>query len=166
MGRAAGDIQIDRNHRISPIVDFRVINERPPRNRTGAYGDYEFRRRDSVVGLLERQPHVLRHGSRNEQPIRMPRGRDELNAKPPKIEHDGIEHVDVRLTRITATRADLPEFERAAKETPGLLIERPRELASFPCHHQLSTRPGPESVFPRETNRPSGTGLLTVRAEE
>src|SRR2546425_11219925 len=166
MGRAAGDIHTDRDRRISPIVDFWVIDERPPRNRTGTYGDHDFRRRDGVVGLLESEPHILRHGSRNEQPISMPRGRHELNAEAPKIEHNGIEHVDVCLTRITAASADLPEFERAAKETPGLLIERSRELESFPCQHQISTRPGPESVFSRETNRAGGTGLLTVRAEQ
>jgi hypothetical protein len=44
MGRTARDIQVNRHHHVSPVVDLRVINEGITSNGAGTHGNDKFQR--------------------------------------------------------------------------------------------------------------------------
>ena len=70
-----------------------------------------------LIGLLRSQAHVLSHCTDNQQSIRMPGRRHELDAESAEIEYHGIQNIDVGLASVASTCADLPEFERASKDS-------------------------------------------------
>ena len=90
-----------------------------------------------LVGLLQRQPHVLRHRAGDQQPVGVARRGDELDAEAAQVEADGAEHVDVGLAGVAAAGADLPQLERAPG-TAGASACRARR-----ARRQASRRPGP-----------------------
>jgi hypothetical protein len=92
-------------------VDFSVIKKGTSRNRTRTNGNDNLRRRHGRIGFRERQVHISGHRSRDEQPIRVPRGGHELNAEAPEVEHHRIEHVDLGLAGVAAAGTDLPQLE-------------------------------------------------------
>ena len=53
MGRAAGDVQIDRHDAVGAVVDLGVVAERAARDGARADGDHDLRRGHRLVGLLQ-----------------------------------------------------------------------------------------------------------------
>ena len=68
---------------------LRMIDVRPAGDRAGADGDHELRRRHGVVGLLQREAHVLGHRAGDEQPVGVARRGDELDAEAAEVAADG-----------------------------------------------------------------------------
>ena len=124
MRRTAGDEEIDRHDRRGAVVHLGVADERPAGDRAGADGDHDLRRRHGVVGLLQRQFHVLRHRAGDEQPVGVARRGHELDAEAAEIPADRAEHVGVGLAGVAAAGAHLPQPQRAAEELAQLLVER------------------------------------------
>ncbi len=79
--RAAGDVEVDRQHRIGAVVRLRVADVGAAGDRAGADGDHELGRRHRVVGLLQRQAHVRGHRAGDQQAVGVARRGDELDAE-------------------------------------------------------------------------------------
>jgi len=59
--RAAGDVEIDRQEAIGPVMDLGIASKRSAGDRTSPNRDYNLRRRHGIVGFLQGHPHVLGH---------------------------------------------------------------------------------------------------------
>src|SRR4051812_48018585 len=96
----------------------------------------------------------------------MPRRGDELDAEAAQVEHDGAEHVHVRLARVAAPRAHLAELERAAEQAAGRLVQGIGQLERLPGEDEVVAAARGESILRRISDGVLGTGPRAVRAEE
>ena len=112
-----------------------MVYKRTSGNGTRSNDQHDFRRRDCVIGLLERKLHVLRNRACDEQSIGMAWRCNDLDAKPRQVEHNGSQHVYVGLATIAAPCTYLSQFQRATKQFEQLVVESPNprlEISSHP----------------------------------
>jgi len=64
-------------------VHFRMIAIRTATDRAGADGDDQLGGRHGLIGFLQGETHVLRHGARDQQSVGVARRGHELHAKAP-----------------------------------------------------------------------------------
>ena len=79
-----------------------------------------------VVGLAQREPHVLGDRAGDEQPVGVARRGDELDAEPAEVPAHRVQHVDVELAGVAAAGAHLAQLERAAEQLAQLAPRAPR----------------------------------------
>jgi len=133
MRRTAGDVQVDRKHRVGPVVDLGASFEGPSVDGAGPDGDHDLGIRDRLVGLLQGKFHVLRDGSGNHEPVGMPGRCDELDAEAGEVEDDVVQCLKLQVAPAAAPRADRSQFEGTPKEFSHVLVQRLGQLKLFPC---------------------------------
>ena len=72
MWRAPRDVEIYREDVVRAVVDLRMTDIRPARDRARPGGNDDLGWRNRVVGLLESEPHVLGDRSGDEQAVGVP----------------------------------------------------------------------------------------------
>jgi hypothetical protein len=120
MRRTSGNKEVNRKEVIRAVEDLKMIakgTRGTASNCASAHRDHNFWVGHRLIGLLKSQAHVLSHCTDNQQSIRMPRRRHELDAASAEIEYHSIQNIDVGLASVASTGADLPEFERASKDS-------------------------------------------------
>ena len=166
MRRAARDVEIHRDDGIRAVVNLWMVHVWTAGDRAGPGGNDDLRLRNGIVGLLERELHVLGDGSRDQQPVGMPRRGDVLDAEAPEVEDDRSEDIDVRLAAVAAARAHHPELQGAAEQPPQSLVERARSSRERTPREQFVACPRRESVLLGMDDGSFRTGLDAVGAEE
>lgn len=167
MGRAAGDIEVDRQDAIGAVVRLRVIPIYPAGDGTGSNRDNDLGGGHRLVRFLKRELHVLSHRAGDQEAIGVPGRGDELNAEPAEIEDDRPEHIDVDLAAVTSSRAHLPEPERPPEQAEHFVVELPRQrLLGGVADQKSGTRVGGQAIFAGELNPAGGAGVLALAAEE
>jgi hypothetical protein len=76
------------------------------------------------------------------------------------------EDVQVGLAGVAAAGADLTQLQRPAEEAARLLVQGARPFEALPLEDEGLPRPRRQAVLLRVADRPFGTGLDAVRAEE
>ncbi len=144
MGRIAGDIQVDRQNTLDAVMDLGMVPEDPARDGTRADGDHDLRCRNCLVGLQERQFHVLGDRPGDDQAVGVTGRSDELDAESPHVEDDRAKDVQVGFGGVVAPGAHLAELERAAEQPAHLLLQGLRQI-ELPARSARSGPPGPWS---------------------
>jgi len=94
-------------------------------------------------------------------------GCNKLDAESAEIEHYSIENINVGLTSVASARADLSEFERAAKDPVRPFSKAARQSQRFSfAQNQIVPVARGESILRRETDRSFGTCAGTLGAEQ
>ncbi len=166
MRGAAWNKEIHGKELVCAIHNLRMITKRSARNcaRTDSYHDLGFRNR--LVGLFERQAHVLSDSAGDQEPVGMSWRRHKLNTEPTQIEHHGVQHIDVGFAPVAPACADLPEFERAPKNAIDRRAKAPGEMQVIPfLQDEIVALAGCKSILPSELDRPFRTCAGTFRAE-
>ena len=94
-------------------------------------------------------------------------GCNKLDAESAEIEHYSIENINVGLTSVASARADLSEFERAAKDPVRPFGKAARQSQRFSfAQNQIVPVARGESILRRETDRSFGTCVGTLWTEQ
>ena len=166
MGRAAGDEEIHRQDACSAIAGFAVAKIGPAGERAGAYGDHQLGRRQSGVGLLQRQLHIGADAAGDQQAIGVTWRGDKLDAEAAQIENYRAQNVYVRFAGIAAGGADLAQPERAAIELEHFGFQSASQLQRFAVILQRFARTHRQAKFAREPQGARGAGFSAFAAKQ
>jgi len=123
MGRASGYEKIDGDDGCGAIESFRVIDVGSAGNGAGADGDDNPRLGRGVPGFFERQLHVARNASGDEQSVGMAGRGDVLDAKSAEVPAYRAQDVGVGFAAATTAGADDAQTEGTSKELAHFLVE-------------------------------------------
>ena len=166
MWRTTWHKHVDRHNRRRAVMHFRMIDIGPPGNRAGSDGDHDLGCWNRFVCFLQREIHVARHRTCDEQPIRVAGRRNELNPEPADVPSHRVEHVGVGFTRVATPGANLAESERP----PEKAAQSPVQL-----HHRRHDGISDNELFPvrrghaelaRECDCPRSTCAFACPAED
>ncbi len=110
MGRAAGDVEVDRDDGRSAVVDFGVVGEGAAVDGARAAGDDDAGVGQGGVSLFKGQAHVLGDRAGDQKGVGVPGGRDELDAETAHVPGRGSKHVTVGFTGSAATGGYLAQL--------------------------------------------------------
>src|SRR4029077_14442180 len=113
--RAAWHGHIDRNDIRDPTTARVVLTINTARAAAVTEGNDGLRVRRGLVRALQSQLHVLRHWSRDEQQVRVPRTCDESNAERFEVVEGIVERMDLKFATVAGTSIDMTDTERAAE---------------------------------------------------
>ncbi len=168
MRRTARYQQVDRQQIGGPVVHLRVAGERAAADGACPHGDDDLRRGDRIVGLLERELHVLGDRAGDEQAVRVSRRRHELHPEPPEVPAHRVEDIGIELAPIAAARRYLAQLERPPEQAMQLRtqLRGERERILIAADHEVLAPAHRETIVIGEGDRALGTGLHAVGAEE
>lgn len=167
MGRAAGDIEVNRDKRVSAVMDFRVAPERPAADGAGSAGNRDLRLRDRLPGFEKRFPHMFADRAGHKDAVSVTGRGDELDAEPAQIEADRIEDIGVSFTGVAAACRDFTQFQGATEKLQPFLFQGPCPgVAMVRPDDQLGTGAGSKLVAGGKADGAMGAGGCTFVAED
>jgi len=167
MRRTSGNEEIDGYNLARTVENLGMVPERASRDRARADRDDYFRMGHGRVGLLEREVHVAGNGTGDQESVRMPRRRHELNAEASQVENNRIKNVNVSFASIAAAGADLSEFERTSENAVEIGGQRMGGFESLIfLQQQIVPVACRKSIFAAEAGRLLWTGISALRTKE
>ena len=113
--RAAGDVEVHRDHRTHAADDAVASLEQPAVERAAADRDDPFGIGRGVPGAEQGVAHVGGHRAGDHQDIGVAGGGDEAQAEALQVVDHIVERVDFQLAAIARTGIDLPDRQAAAQ---------------------------------------------------
>ena len=127
IGWTAGNININRNHRVHAPASGVVLAKDSTATPARAYGHDQARIGRCIVGFSECQFHVTRDRAGYQQHVGMARGGDEVNTEAFDVIDRAVEVYDFDFAPVARTGIYLADVKRAAEEfvraLPDLLAE-------------------------------------------
>ena len=117
-GRAAGDVEVDRDDFGDPSNDRVAADEAAAIPRTIPYCDDPFGIRDGMIGALQRVAHVLGHGPGHHQYVGMARRGNESESEALDVVVSVVKRVDLELASIARAGVDLAYRQTSAEPPP------------------------------------------------
>ncbi len=121
--------------------------------------------RDRVVRLDQRLPHVLRHGSGDQQPVRVPGRGDEVDPEPLQVEDRVSQGLRLEVAPVAPPRGHLPQVKRTSEKRPDVRGGRQGGESLSP-KHQVLPLAARQGGIPREPDPFAAARLLAQTAED
>ena len=122
MGRAAWNIQINRNQAVQVADNILAAPKRATGDRAATAGDNDLGRWNRFVGRKNSRLHVVGNRAGNVDSIRVTRRGDKINAKALQVKKRSAENIGIRFAGVAPGSRDLSELQRAAKKTLEMLL--------------------------------------------
>ncbi len=146
--RIPGHFHVHRQHVRHAVRAGETVREHPARQRARAYGDDPLRRRHGFIDLLQREAHLIGHGTDDQQHVRVARGRRDEKAEPV--------HVVIRIVELLYFIQACAAVARVHDEDVDGAPERPAQFIS---------RAAARAARPIRRSRPSSAGCPTPRTQ-
>ena len=165
MGRASRNEEVDRQDAADAVFDRVGAPEDPAACGARPDRDDDPGLRDRVVRLDQRLPHVLRHGARDQEPVRVPGRGDEVDPEPLQVEDRVAQRLRLEVAPVAPPGGHLPQVERPAEQ--GAQVGRSRGVAWHrPAQDEMLTFSPREARILRKADPLAAARLLAQTAED